>query len=307
MARMEETGGAWRQETISVSPVRYVLVHYHIFKNAGSTVEYILAKAFGERFCGVHGPDTDSVLTGSELARFLEANPELEAVSSHHLKFPIPEIPRTVVIDCCFLRNPLDRVWSIYKYFNRIETANELGVRAKQMDAKSFAELLVRDYPQMVNDVQVNLLTNGGVYLRPPDQADFELAAHVVQRMSLLGIVELFDESMTAAEYYLRPVFPVKLHYVRQNASDANGDIRQLAGSKLYEQLAALNQLDLQLVDRAREEVLRRFRLIPDGADRLGEFRRRCSEMRRQQLNYALAAKMTTCPPGSNTPISRMP
>jgi hypothetical protein len=295
------------EETIPVSRVRYVLVHYHIFKNAGTTVEFALNEAFGDRFCLIHGPEADSVLTGADLARFVAARPALQALSSHHLKFPVPEIPGTVLIDCCFLRDPLDRIWSMYKYFKRIETTDELSERAKQVDAKRFAELLVRDYPQMINDVQVNLLANGGVYLRPPDQNDFERAAHTLDRTSLLGVVDLFDESMTAAEYYLRPVFPVKLHYVKQNASDPNGDVRQLAGSKLYEQLAALNRFDVKLVERARQEVLRRFRMIPDCAERMGDFRRRCEEMRRRQLNHTLAAKMTTCPPGSKTPISRMP
>jgi hypothetical protein len=292
------------EETIPVSRVRYVLVHYHIFKNAGTTVEFALSRAFGDRFCSIHGPEADSVLTGPDLAGFVAAHPEFQALSSHHLKFPVPEMQRAVLIDCCFLRDPLDRIWSMYKYFRRIETTDELSERAKQVDARSFAELLVRDYPQMINDVQVNLLANGGVYLRPPDQIDFERAAGMLDRMSLPGVVDLFDESMTAAEYYLRPVFPVNLHYIKQNASASNGDVRQLAGSRLYEQLAALNQFDLKLVDRARQQILRRFRMIPDSADRLADFRRRCDELR---LNHTLAAKMTTCPPGSKTPISRMP
>jgi hypothetical protein len=303
---MEETG-AWRQVTIPVKPVRYVLVHYHIFKNAGTSIEFALSQAFGDRFCAIHGPEADSVLSGTDLARFVEAHPEFQAVSSHHLKFPVPEMRGTVLIDCCFLREPLDRIWSMYKYFKRIETTDELSERAKHVDAKSFAELLVRDYPHMINDVQVNLLANGGVYLRPPDETDFVRAVNILDRTSLLGVVDFFDESMTAAEYYLRPVFPVKLDYIRQNASDSNGDVRQLAGSKLYAQLAALNQLDLKLVERARGEVLRRFRMIPASADRLADFRRRCEERRRRQLNQTFAAKMTTCPPGSNTPISRMP
>jgi hypothetical protein len=266
-----------QQEIIPVNPVRYVLVHYHIFKNAGTTIEYTLDRAFGDKFRVIHGPDPDSVLTGADLARFLEANPGISAVSSHHLKFPVPEIPRTVLIDCCFLRDPLKRIWSMYHYFRRIDSVDELSDQAKQVDAPAFVELLVRDYPHMINDVQVNLLANGGVYLRPPNQVDFERAAALLDRTSILGLVDIFDESMTAAEYYLRPVFPVKLHYILQNASDL--PFRLPANGKLYEEIAALNRYDTELVNRARQEVLRRFHVMPDYAERLADFRRRCTEL----------------------------
>ncbi len=251
-----------------MKPVRYVLVHYHIFKNAGSTVEYALDRAFGDRFCLLHGPDPDSVLTGADLIGFLGANPEVCAVSSHHLKFPVPEMRGTVLIDWCFLRDPMRRVQSMYQYFRRIDPTDELSERARMGDARSFVEWMVRECPQMINDVQVNLLANGGVYLRPPSQIDFERAAALVDRMAMVGVVDLFDESVTAAEYYLRPVFGVGLHYVRQNSSGAAGVVeasfREQMGAELYEVVAAMNRLDLELVGRAEREVERRFRAIAD-------------------------------------------
>lgn len=104
------------QVVLPVKPIRYVLVHYHIFKNAGSTIEYVLQRAFGNRFRAVHGPQPDSVLFGVDLARFLAKNPEVTAVSSHHLKYPLPVLPRTQIFDCCFLRDPIQRLWSMHKY-----------------------------------------------------------------------------------------------------------------------------------------------------------------------------------------------
>jgi hypothetical protein len=263
------------QEIIPVERVRYVLVHYHIFKNAGSTIEYSLEREFGAAFRAIHGPEPDSILTGVDLARFLSANPQVRAVSSHHLKFPVPEIPRTVLIDCCFLRDPLKRIWSMYNYFRRIDPTDELGERAREVDATAFVELLLRDYPHMINDVQVNLLANGGVYLRPPTQVDFERAATLLDRTSILGVVDIFDESMAAAEYYLRPVFPVQLHYVRQNSSEL--PLVELADGKLYREVIALNRYDLELVSRAKREVLRRFHVIPECRERLANFQERCA------------------------------
>src|SRR5512141_2873477 len=90
-------------------PRRFVLVHYHIFKNGGSTIEYVLERAFPGRFATVHGPSPDSVLTGEDLAAFIRANPHLTAITSHHLRYPLPAMKDVVIFDICLLRDPIDR------------------------------------------------------------------------------------------------------------------------------------------------------------------------------------------------------
>jgi hypothetical protein len=56
----------------------------------------------------------------------------------------------------------------------------------------------------------------------------------------------------------------------------------RLWGADLYEDLARLNQLDLELFDRAENEIRRRNELIPEGPRRLLEFRSRCARLRRE-------------------------
>jgi hypothetical protein len=51
--------------------MRYVLVHYHILKNAGTTVEYILDRSFGENWTRFDAPDRNGVLTSKCLLSFL--------------------------------------------------------------------------------------------------------------------------------------------------------------------------------------------------------------------------------------------
>ena len=70
----------------------------------------------------------------------------------------------------------------------------------------------------------------------------------------------MFDESLTAAEYFMRPIFPIELLYVRYNTGGNDGDtdvnpethIRELVGMRLYEELIRLNQLDLELIECAK-------------------------------------------------------
>lgn len=272
-------------------------MHYHIFKNAGSTIEYVLRRAFGERFATVHGPAPDSILWPEDLVAFVASHPDIVAVSSHHLKYPKPSAPGLIVFDLCFLRDPIQRLWSVYNYLCRVESFDELSACAKSMSVRQFFELMIEEHPQLVNDVQVSLIANGGAYTRPPAFTDLRVAADVLRQISVVGLVDLFDESLVAAEYFLRPAFPrLQFQYVKQNVSPAlspnDGDtnvqpeqrLRAEIGDVLYRRLEQLNQLDFQLVARARREVRRRFALTPRCEERLSDFHSRCEVLRRAHL-----------------------
>ena len=272
------------QYTLPVSQTRFVLLHYHIFKNAGTTIEYALSRCFKERFAQLHGPEANSILTGEDTAPFLLAHPEIVAISSHHLKYPKPLAPGLVFFDLCVLRDPLDRLWSMYQHFRRAEPVDNLSAKAKEMDAQSFFDLLLEEHPHLVNDVQVNVLANRAAYTRPPDSADLSAALKIAREMSAIVVVNLFDESLMAAEYFLHPAFPeIRLEYVSQNVGPARGTeerFREEVGDRVYQQLRKMNQLDSELVLGASSEVRRRFELVPGAPGRLLDLRRRCAELR---------------------------
>jgi hypothetical protein len=272
---------------LPVSPTRFLIVHYHIFKNGGSTIASILEREFGTAFATVHGPDDVSVLDQTSLADFFSNNAAIQAVSSHHLRYPKPVLPNTVIFDCCFLRNPLDRLQSVYSYFQRIDADDPLCRLARQEHARTFFKKLIDTAPHLVSNVQVTMLAQGGAFTRPVDTPDVEAAADVVGKMAIPGLVEKFDESLVAAEYFLKPAFPrLRLYYRPQNVSrplGANGMDRQewlrhSWGSDLYATLVQLNQCDLELCRRAEGEITRRFGLVPAGEQRLAEFRARCPQ-----------------------------
>src|SRR5258708_7288017 len=97
-------------------PSRRVMVHFHVFKNAGSTIEAILEREFRGRFATLHGSHADAVLDDRDISVFLSRHPSVAALSSHHVRYPLPPVRRTVLFDCCFLRDPLDRLQSVYTY-----------------------------------------------------------------------------------------------------------------------------------------------------------------------------------------------
>jgi hypothetical protein len=268
---------------IPVPRDRWVLVHCHIFKNAGSTIASILRRSFGQRFATLHGPAEDSTIKGSEFAAFLSANRGIAAVSSHHTVYPLPVIADTILFDLCFFRNPLLRLWSMYRYFRGTPAFGDLPRYARSHSAPEFVDFLMAEYPHLVNDAQVNYLANGGVYARPPTAQDLRVAIERARQISVLGVVEMFDESAVTAEYFLQPTFPaLRFEYVTENVSAFANDgpaeevFRREVGGARYAQLERMNRLDAQMLAFVREEMLRRFEMVPDRGRRLASLRERC-------------------------------
>jgi hypothetical protein len=283
--------------TVDVPAVRFVVVHYHIFKNGGTTIESVLRREFGGGFATVHGPADGSVLDAKGLTTFLRGHPEVSAVSSHHLRYPKPEVRGWVIFDCCFLRHPLDRLVSLYNHLRRTDSSDPTCLQAKHQTPREFMRQLVLDSPNVVSDVQVIQLANEGAFARPANERDLERATQVFCDMALPGVVELFDESLVSAEYFLNPAFPaLRLHHRPENVSQPvvprrrekekqeylDGKFVELWGADVYADLLRLNQMDLELFRRARTEILRRLFLLPNMEERLIEFKARYAPLSRQ-------------------------
>jgi hypothetical protein len=292
-----------RNITLDLPGTRFVIVHYHIFKNGGTTIESILHREFGERFATLHGPSDNSVLTGEHLASFLHEHCGISAVSSHHLRYPRPSIPGTVIFDCCFLRHPLDRLVSVYTYLHRINSSDPLSRRARRQTPRDFMGQTLKESPHLVSDVQVTQLANAGAFFRPANERDLDRATQVISDMALPGLVDMFSESMVAAEYFLQPAFPgLRLDHTPLNVSRPSEThhrnhkledrLVELWGPDLYADLARLNQFDLELYHRAQSEVRRRLFLVPGLDDKLVNFQARCD-----RLASLFAANLTAAPP----------
>jgi hypothetical protein len=275
--------------TLTSTNPRFVIVHYHIFKNGGTTIEAILEREFGQSFATLHDTKASATLNGGHVASFLRRHPQISAISSHHLRYPKPAIRHTIVFDCCFLRHPLERLDSVYHYLRTIAPLDTVSYRARQMSAREFLRHLANESPHMVSDVQVTQLACAGAFTRPAHPEDLERASAILSDMAIPGLVEMFDESLAAAEYFLRPAFPgLKLEYLAKNISRPGGPAisaspsdreERLAdawGGDLYEDLLRLNPLDLELFRRAQKEIGRRIALVPQSEHRLAEFRARC-------------------------------
>ena len=246
-----------RLEAIIAAPSpRFVIVHYHIFKNGGSTIESILEREFEGGFATLHGPAASSTLDAIDLECFLAEHPHIRAVSSHHLRYPKPTIRHMVIFDCCFLRHPLERLDSMYWHLRESGSPDEFCQRARRQNPRAFLRRLLRDSPHLIADIQVNQLACSGAFTRPAQAGDLDRASETFCSAAIPGLVERFDESLMAAEYFLRPAFPaIRLDHIPKNvrrpnpgrsARDRAERLIRSWGAEVYEDLSRLNQLDLE-------------------------------------------------------------
>src|ERR1700704_1723695 len=183
--------------------VRFVLLHHHFFKNAGTTIEEILAHSFYENYARLDTDDFDGAVGQEQLVSFLEANSNVKAISSHQFRYPVPEVRGYIFFDLCFLRDPIDRIRSMYDYFREKpvpgEPASDL---AREQSIGGFIAGLVKDHAYRVSNVQVNMLANG-IVNDPPAETDLIRATEVMLKTSFLGVVDCFDESLVAGQYFI--------------------------------------------------------------------------------------------------------
>jgi hypothetical protein len=265
--------------------MRFVLLHYHILKNAGSTVEEILYHNFRDRLARVDKPDRDGHVSNADIVSYLNEHPDTAAFSSHQINYPVPQVPGYMFFDLCFLRDPMDRIRSTYDYFRlKPSDGDPVSDMANRVSEGDFVAHLMENYPWMVNDVQVNLLAYGVVNDQPQGDQDLRRATDRMMETSFLGVVDRFHESIIAGQHALRIVFPnLNCAQAPVNVSGGLGgnldarieQFKQACGERVYAELARLNQMDLELLRRARAEVLRRFQQVPDHEAKLGALEHR--------------------------------
>jgi hypothetical protein len=248
--------------------MRFVILHYHFLKNAGTSLENILHRSFGGYFTTIDTADRDGHVSNDELLALLHGNPLLKAVSSHQLRYPKPQVPGFLFFDVCFLRDPIDRIRSMYDYFREKPVAGDaVSEVANGSNLGEFIARMIEEMPWHVNDAQVNLLANGTAN-DPPTEEDFNRAVGAMLRTSFLGVVDRFQQSLVAGQYFLRPVFP-ELNCAPEAVNVSSGlentlleriaKVRDACESSVYAELRRLNALDEKLLSLARAEVDRRF------------------------------------------------
>ena len=271
--------------------MRKVIAHGHIFKNAGSTFDWSLQRNFADSFLDHREDGLMRKQGAAHVRELLNERPGLEAFSSHHLCNPLPELEGVDIQAVFFLRHPIARIDSVYR-FERQQDADTPGARmAKQ---KSFANYVAwrmqANVAHTIRNYQTCYLA--GVHEHPEEGTVglgiFGQAMSTLRSSAFVGMVERYDESMVVLENLLRADWPLlDLSYVRQNVSARRWFRRDQGGvngvlSRLGKQAQTVldhNSLDLALYQLAQRQLDDHLASIPDLEQRLADFRRRCQSL----------------------------
>jgi hypothetical protein len=270
---------------------RPLCIHYHIFKNAGTTFDWILEKNFREdalKFDNMTNPDAR--LSVQQLLEFVANHSHAKSISSHQLDtFSVLEHPEIQFLSIVFLRHPIDRALSIYSFMKRDARDDYRILKAKESTLKQFIQFNLEGDVREMRNFQVRMICRrgkpaySGLYIQ-----DLYRAIDYLNHFTVFGIVERMDESLTLAEDILRNYFPqIDLSYVNQNVSPGRGGTlnerlekaRLEIGSGLMEHLIEANSLDFQLYDYACTRLEELISNNNNFNNKLTDFKKRCLEL----------------------------
>ena len=242
---------------------RVVLVHYHIFKNVGVSVDASLKASFGTRWTEFEGAHAHDVQSSDQLADFLRSNPNILAVSSHLAR---PPLPWDGCLPVVFLRHPLLRARSVYEYtrrdatrpFSDIARENGFAGYIRWALGHERGSIVIRNY-QVVHLSRASwrckdiLDTEAG-------PTDLEEAKALLTGWGVAGIVEAYALSIKTFQALYGSFLPgLEFKDVRINAtSSEHGSIqeqieqsRDLLGRALCDDFMDVNALDMALYKHA--------------------------------------------------------
>jgi hypothetical protein len=248
---------------------RTILVHYHIFKNAGSSVDASLKTSFGTAWTEFEGSHAHDIQSSDQLSRFLAANEQLVAVSSHLAR---PPLPWTGCLPVVFLRHPLLRAHSVYE-FTRKDASQPYGDVARDAGFADYVRWALRNErgSVVIRNYQVIHLSDASwrdenILDAQAGPRDLEQACNLLTAWGIAGIVESYALSARVFQKKYGLLLPgLEFRYLHENSTrlgtlapeDQIDRIRLLLGGSLYDEFMAINALDLDLYKHA-QQVLER-------------------------------------------------
>jgi hypothetical protein len=254
---------------------RKVIIHKHLFKNAGTTFDWSLSKNYGEGFYD-HRDDKLMRQQGEPyLLNFLNEHPTIKALSSHHIWFRFSKNNDIELIPVYLLRHPIERIKSVYK-FERIQQSDTHGaIMAKKLTFKEYVKWrMSSESNATIRNFQTRYLSGikGGKDLT---NFHFEKALAELETCSFVGVVDRYDDSMKLFEYEFKKIgIDIDLTYTPQNVTqsvkniDVDDRVNQILGElgdMLSKEVLEKNKFDVEIYNIAKIKLINKlnsYRLV---------------------------------------------
>lgn len=239
------------------------LIHFHIFKNAGTSVDTSLRRCFGDRWTTFEGSHAHDIQRPEQLAAFMTSHPGHLAISSHLAR---PPLPSPNCLPLVFIRHPLLRAYSVY-LFTRDDPGQPFADVAREHDFANYIRWALREESGsiVIRDYQVVHLSDASwraphiLDARATEQ-DLIQACAMLDRWGMAGIVEQFELSIDTYQALYGPLLPgLRLAHDRENVSQPDlaefgsriEQLRAELGESLYTRFMEANALDMALHEHA--------------------------------------------------------
>ena len=245
---------------------RHVVLHNHLFKNAGTSIDHILKTNFGPTWQTREFPSPGQNNTEA-VAEWISSTPHGVAFSSHTLMGPLPRIEGIQIHPILMLRDPVERIASAYR-FERAQDAETRG--AKLAKAHGFAGY-VHARIAIEGDRQCQNFQTQRLASLMPDHPGNERARACaalaeIARTGVLGLVSDFEAAMGRLSHVLLPHYP-QFTWRPVTANASGPESAHTVSPDMRDMLRRENADDLALV----REAQRLLRQTPAGVGTLHE------------------------------------
>jgi Sulfotransferase family len=258
---------------ITTSNTRHVILHSHIFKNAGTSLDHILQYNFKEGWLDFYAQSTSWDSVKIELIEKVKSTSELAAVSCHEIYLPLPKSENIVLHPICMIRHPIDRLYSTYNFTRNAHegtfSLNDENVRlSKTLNFKKYLENLIKKNSVLVKNYQTARFSEGIAKSNNSDKyvvtfEDYECARNFISSKVFCGVVERFEESLILFAESVRNYFPdflvIPAYENMSSMHSINFDarlekVKEEIGD-LWGKLTDLNAYDFQLYEVANRNI----------------------------------------------------
>lgn len=231
---------------------RSMVVHYHLFKNAGTSVDEVLRSNFGAGWANGEFPARGRQPNVHLVEAWIAEHPEICCLSSHTARFPLPRLDDISIVPVIFVRHPIDRIHSAYE-FERRQKAETPGAKlAKTADFTAYLRVRLDKNDGQCRNFQT---TRFGAFPVDGEGTRQERALKAVDALPFVGLVEDFAQSMTRMEEVLTATFPqFRAFGAKANAwrggstlGDRLAVIEAELGPAMYAELVEVNAEDFAL------------------------------------------------------------
>jgi hypothetical protein len=245
--------------------MRTVILHYHLFKNAGTSLDAALKENFSE----VNGEwvtkefPAQPAQNREQVKQWIIDNPQAKCFSSHTAILPIPVIEGVKVIPVIFMRHPIDRMASAYSFESKQGGDGFGPVLARNTNLAGYIETrLALGHDRQCRDFHAHRFAA----MFGEKQGDEATRAKMaVEQLPFVGLVERFSESLEQLENLLAEegFEAIKLKPVEKNVSrrvsksleDKLAEINEQLGEEVFAKLVEANEVDLGIWEELKDVI----------------------------------------------------